>query len=253
MTVLVTGASGFIGKILLHRNQHFDGIDKYVSDSNVMECNVLDTSNFGEIIQSRNIDTIVHLAGVQYTEYIKPKNRYSFFDENVKMAEKIVELSILNNIKKIIYVSTLQVYGTNLVGDYSENSQIILDGAYSYNHYCGELLCQLYSRRNKLSATIIRPANVYGKNHIRPFSRDTLVPECFVKELFSTGVIRLNSSGKQIRNFINVLDVAAQIEQALDENSDHDFLVQNACSSTYMSIADVAQQDSLCRMQAPGS
>ena len=248
MKVLIFGANGLIGsnvlRLLLDKNYRVSAAIKGydpISDPRLERCylgiDVLRDDVLKDALDD-HYEAIVHCAT---PNDICSADFKLGVDTAIHGTKSILDYAVTKNIKKIIYVSTLQVYGTNLIGDYNENSQIILDGAYSYNHYCGELLCQIYSRRNKLSTTIIRPANVYGKNHIRPFSRDTLVPECFVKELFSTGVIRLNSSGKQIRNFINVLDVAAQIKQALDENSDHDFLVQNACSSTYMSIAEVAQ------------
>lgn len=249
MKVLIFGANGLIGsnvlRLLLDKDYRVSAAIKghdSISDPRLEQCysgiDILRDDDLKDALNDHHYDAIIHCAT---PNDICSADFKLGVDTAIHGTKSILDYAVTKNIKKIIYVSTLQVYGTNLVGEYNENSQITLDGAYSYNHYCGELLCQLYSRRNKLSTTIIRPSNVYGKNHIRPFSRDTLVPECFVKELFSTGVIRLNSSGRQIRNFINVLDVAAQIEQALDENSDHDFLVQNACSSTYMSIADVAQ------------
>lgn len=248
MKVLVFGANGLIGsnvlRLLLDKNYRVSAVikaSKSISDPRLDRCflgvDILQKDVLLDKI-SGDYDAIIHCAT---PNDICSADFKLGVDTAIHGTKSILDFAVRKNIKKIVYISTLQVYGTNLIGNYSENSQIALEGAYSYNHYCGELLCQLYSKRDKLSVTVIRPSNVYGKNYIRPFSRDTLVPECFVKELFNTGVITLNSSGKQIRNFVNVMDVAAQIERSLEINSDHHFSIRNACSDTYMSIAEVAQ------------
>jgi UDP-glucose 4-epimerase len=108
--------------------------------------------------------------------------------------------------------STLQVYGTELTGTVDENSPLHFQNDYGLNHLYAEMLAEQYTRQQKVQCVSVRPSNVYGRLLTGSFDRWGLVPGCFCKEALETGTITIRSSGKQMRNFVNLENLSRALE-----------------------------------------
>lgn len=147
--LLLTGATGFIGRNLLKKLIH-EGImvrclvrdknkiaenDKIeIIQGDISDKNILDTA-------MRNVDIIIHLAGV-----IKSSNPDEFMDVNVKGTENLIAAGIKNKVHKIIHVSSLDATLdiTNIYGKTKAVSEnIVKDSSMDY--------------------VILRPALIYGR------------------------------------------------------------------------------------------
>ena len=117
MKIFITGNLGFIGthlsELLIEKGFTVIGFDnKQESGNEKYECihgNVLD----GELLNkctSDNINLIIHLAA-EHKDNIKPKSLYH--DINVRGTQNIITACELNDINKIIFTSTVAVYGLN--------------------------------------------------------------------------------------------------------------------------------------------
>ena len=154
-----------------------------------------------------------------------PKERYDFFihlaaanDVVSKQAEKAVTVTTLgtrnclefcqrNNIKKIIYFSTFQVYGAES-GSIDEESPVNCRNDYALTHYCAEQYVRMFQREFGIDYAVLRPTNIFGELYHSGIDRWSLVPNCFCREAYEKQTITLRSSGFQRRDFIDLEDIS---------------------------------------------
>ncbi|MCB0736894.1 MAG: NAD(P)-dependent oxidoreductase [Bacteroidetes bacterium] len=245
MKYLITGASGFIGsfltRYLLDRNHQVIALGRSFSNemkeilygADFVEADVLSS----ELSDHRiNADVVVHLAAANDKV---SKDLSKGIELSAVGTVNTMNLAIANGIEKFIFYSTLQVYGGELVGNYSEGSQALPVNDYGMNHLFGEMYCEMYSRMKGLKTLVVRPSNIYGPFLSKEVNRWTLVPGCFCKEAVEKKTITLLSSGKQMRNFITLEQLSYGTQMAA-ENIHKPFDVLNFVSHDYRCIHDVA-------------
>ena len=207
--ILITGASGFIGSRLIIKSilkgheviatsrKTSKSLEKELS-TNIFSLDLLDKKQTEEFNQP--VETIVHTATAND---IVSKDLFKGINLSVNGTINLLELANRLKIKNIIFISTLQVYGQELEGIYSENSPLNCQSPYALNHFLGEEICKYYFKNKGLNVLILRPSNVFGVPDSKSTDRSTLVPICFVKEIMASEKINMKSSGKQMRNFIS--------------------------------------------------
>lgn len=211
--ILITGAAGFIGSRLAKQAKHA-GHDviataRRVSEKLELEMEMpvisLDVLKPISLESVGEIDAIVHCATAND---ILSRDFEAGVQLSVMGTRNILEFAKAHGIKKVIFLSTLQVYGTELSGEISEDTTVSCQSAYALNHYFGEELCRMYANTYGLDVVLLRPANIYGIPDVSTVQRSTLVPMCFVQDAKNTGSVTLRSSGLQRRNFISTHEVA---------------------------------------------
>ena len=128
----------------------------------------------------------------------------------------LIESARLAGIKNFCFLSTAQVYGTELSGCIEAECPKDWSNFYSVNHLLGEDLCRYFSLCFGLNIACVRPSNVFGVPPVKTVRRDTLVPNCFIKEAVATGQITLKSTGLQTRNFISLDCLGECFSELLD-------------------------------------
>lgn len=248
--ILITGAAGLIGSQLL------SAINSY-ENYNVIPCvrdldqrrkleeelgipfyawNVMTQKKFSI---DEKISAIIHCATANDCISHEFKDGV---DLSIYGTKAVLDFAVDNNVKRIFFLSTIQVYGSNLKGLISRDTPINCESAYSLNHFYGEELCRMYQKKYQLEIALIRPTNVYGCPETSSVNRETLVPTCFIRDILEDGLIKLHSNGKQCRNFISTNELAGAIASLLmDDGRDYDeVLVANLASNLNLSILDVA-------------
>jgi len=166
--IFITGNLGFIGnhlsKYLLENGHILIGFDKKSpSGKENYQCvqgNILDYKLLVESI--KNIDIVIHLAA-EHKDNVQPKSLY--YDVNVKGTENIINACELNNIKHIIFTSSVAVYGLHL-NNPDENSNKAPFNDYGNSKLQAEkVLIEWYNKNNNRSLSIIRPTVVFGENN----------------------------------------------------------------------------------------
>ncbi len=245
--ILVTGSSGFIGSSVV-RNLIESG--RFVRPTSRRSIDKL-TSEFGtpvirfdilENIESQkevfhNVKTLIHCAS---PNDIQSRDSDGGMQLAVLGTFSLIEAAVRHGVKRIIFLSTLQVYGTELSGLVNESSPINCESPYGLNHYLGEEICRLASRLHGIDIVAIRPSNVYGMPCASTVSRSTLVPMCFISEALTEGSLTIRSSGLQRRNFVSLYEVSEIIKVILDRFP-KGFHIVNAVSSWHPTILDIAQ------------
>ena len=211
--ILVTGAAGFIGNAICEEANVRNIEVIALVNSNAVNCfgdrfetyKVDLLSDVDKLPKFQNIDLIVHTATANDKV---SKDFNNGINLSLYGTKNILDFAQKNNIKNVIYFSTAQVYGQNLIGEINENSKINIETPYALNHFLGENLCNFYKNRYNQNIIISRPSNGFGCPNINKNKRSYLVPTCFVKSILENKKIILKSSGKQIRNFVDIRSIA---------------------------------------------
>lgn len=245
-TILVTGASGFIGSRLTKRLVKAGwnvlatalnpsvGLNAELGVSEVHNLDVLMPVSFTSHVP---IDAIVHCATAND---ILSRDFNAGINLSVIGTRNILEFAVHNGIPRLLFFSTLQVYGTELEGRIDESTPVRPETPYALNHWLGEEVCRMYARNNKIDIALLRPSNVYGIPDVSTVERDTLVPMCFVRDAITAGRLSLRSSGLQRRNFVSTDEVADACLYLLD-NYPAGCLPVNVGSGWHAKIIDIAE------------
>jgi len=175
MKVLITGVAGLLGSrladwIVENRPEiEVIGIDDlsggYQENVNpkveFWKRNLVDSEL--DPIFKRNIDYVFHFAAYA-AEGLSPFIRQYNYDNNLIATTRIVNNCIKYDVKRLIFTSTLAVYGHGYGGVFDEIQVPKPIDPYGVAKYACEMDIQIAGEQHGLDWTIIRPHNVYGRN-----------------------------------------------------------------------------------------
>ena len=127
----------------------------------VIEASVLDESAITRFCQG--VDVVIHTAAV-----MKEDGAWSDFRAiNVQGTETVARLASENGVRGFIHVSSVMVYGYNYPQHVDEDGP--LNG--ENNPYCqtkieSEGAALKYHQKNRMSVTVVRPGDVYGRGSV---------------------------------------------------------------------------------------
>jgi UDP-glucose 4-epimerase len=234
--ILLTGASGFIGKHLLAAliQEHGKAHVLALTSVPLNEANYLlhNDYNFGTdyFIKSgygKQIHTIIH-AGAFTPKSSKQANDVGKCNSNIFTADKLLNAD-LPNLKKIIYLSTLDVYGPAEV--ISENSLVQPGSLYGASKLYVEKMIVEWAKANNKIHQILRVGHVYGPGEE---AYQKIIPGT-IKKLLQDQPLQIWGTGEEIRSFIYIKDIIGAILQAL--KLDQSAGVINLVSSQKITIA----------------
>jgi UDP-glucose 4-epimerase len=246
MKILITGGCGMIGlavcKNLCARGEDVKVLDlgeqvfkvrKYIDPgASVKIGSILDQASLREAMRGRDI--VIHLAaqlGVRRTE----ENKLKCLETNIDGTENVLNCAIQENIKKIVFASSSEVYGEPVENPVSEKSMTQGKTVYAVSKLAGEELCKAYSQRYSIKHVILRYFNCYG-----PFQTAQFVLPKFVLNVKNGLPPEIYGDGRQIRSYTYVSDVAeATSLSALSEKADNDVFNVGDFSSP-ISLYDLA-------------
>lgn len=206
MTILIFGGSGFIGSRLCSRlskiKKDFLILDKNKSKSFPNKRIYLDVREQSNIPDFSSQDIIVNLAA-EHRDDVKPTSLY--YETNVAGAKNVCDIARRNNISKIIFTSSVAVYGFARIG-VGENGKINPFNHYGKTKHLAELVYKKWQLEdpNLRSLVIIRPTVVFGeKNRGNVFN--------LFKQVASRRFIMIGN-GKNRKSMAYVENVASFIE-----------------------------------------
>lgn len=217
--ILVTGSLGYIGSVLIpylnENNLECVGYDTgffkdcYLYPTKEQKTILKDMRDFTED-ELRNIDTVVHLAGISNDPLgdLKPEKVY---DPSRVYSLRLARLCKDTGIK-FIFASSCSVYGRGSPQLLSEESAIDPQTPYSLNKLQIESDLGEISDKD-FSPVILRFATVFG---LSPRMRFDLFINMFVAMALTTKKIILNSDGKAWRPNVHIDDVCKAIRYCID-------------------------------------
>jgi len=235
MTILVTGAAGFIGfhlcQALLARGEEVIGLDvlndyydpalKQARLERLMgqkgftfiRADVADREALSAVSAAHpGISGVVHLAaqaGVRYSLI----NPYAYTHSNVEGQLAILEMCRgLSRLRHLVYASSSSVYGSNSKLPFSVEDRVDQPvSLYAATKKAGELMAQCYSHLYRLPATGLRFFTVYG-----PWGRPDMAAYIFTRKILAGEAIPVFNDGRMKRDFTYIDDIVAGVVACLD-------------------------------------
>ena len=172
LNVLITGGTGFIGSRLALRcleeghsvrvlGQENNAAESETSamlagsGAEVLLVSITDQQKVAEALQG--VDVVYHLAAAQHEANI-PDSR--FWEVNVNGTRNILEASVTAGVKRLVYGSTIGVYGSAPNGTLDEDSPLRPDNIYGVTKLEAEKLALSFAAQ--LPVVAIRISETYG-------------------------------------------------------------------------------------------
>ena len=210
MTILVTGGSGFIGSHLVdallqrgHEVRVMDPVPPHRRDVEYVNASLTDGA--GTIAAASDASHIFHLAAVSNVDeaYQAPVKTV---EVNVVGTLRVLEAARRHDCDRVLFASTVWVYGGARGVDVHEDSPFFMPGAghvYTSTKIAAELLFHDYWELYGVPFTILRYGIPYG-----PRARSGTVVPIFVRKALAGEPITIFGDGSQYRNFLYVEDLA---------------------------------------------
>lgn len=167
MNILITGGSGFIGTrlidVLLSENHTIKIFDKVTSSKYPELVTIGDVRDKDALIQAtKGIDIIYNLAA-EHADDVTPLSLYA--DVNIGGAQNIVTAAQINNIKQIVFTSSVAIYGLNR-GTPDESMDAQPFNEYGRTKYEAEkIFLKWYAEDSSRTLSIVRPSVIFGENN----------------------------------------------------------------------------------------
>lgn len=164
----------------------------------------LTNDNIDEVFSKCQPDYVFHLAAYA-AEGLSPFIRMFNYENNLKATASIVNQCIKHDVKRLVFTSTLAVYGHGYGGIFDENQLPKPIDPYGVAKYGCEMDIQIANEQHGLDYCIIRPHNVYGiKQNIWDKYRNVL--GIWMYQHMNGEPFTIFGDGKQTRAFSYVDD-----------------------------------------------
>lgn len=226
--VLVTGASGFIGKNLIPelRSRHFEVLEFTHASGDVAKKS--SWSGFGRV------DVLIHLAGSTFV----PKSwddPTGFIENNLVGTLNALDYCRENN-AKLVYLSSY-LYGNPSVLPIPESASLIANNPYALSKKLAEEVCKFYSEYFGVKVAVFRPFNVYGEGQSEQF----LIPS-LIKQVRAGNAISVKDLEPK-RDYVYIDDVVEIIIKAINFNVNFEiFNIGSGVSYSVSELIDVIQK-----------
>ena len=215
MKALVTGGAGFLGshvvEELVRRGYAVTAFDNLSSGRVAFLAPLIDAGKVhlwhGDVRDDGLIftgyDIVMHLAAEPYIPacFDRP---VQFFETNAHGTLNV--LLAARTAKKVLVVSSSEVYGTGPGHSMDEQTPVNPQSTYAVTKLAGDRLALTLHKEHGIPSVIVRPFNVYGPRETQPY----VIPEIIAQADRNGGRLVLGNIGS-VRDFSFVADTAAAL------------------------------------------
>jgi len=227
--LLVTGGAGFIGSNFVrymlrqHPDYHVVVFDKLTYAGNVSSLldvhddpryrfergDIADKHGLADVIRANHIDTIVNFAAESHVDrsILEPD---AFIHTDVVGTYVLLEAARQFGLERLLQVSTDEVYGSIAAGAFREGDPLQPNSPYSASKAGGELMVRAYHETYGLNTVVTRGSNTFG-----PYQYPEKVAPLFITNAIDDQPLPLYGDGRQVRDWLYVLDHCAGIDLVL--------------------------------------
>jgi dTDP-glucose 4,6-dehydratase len=250
--ILVTGGVGFIGSNFIHylvelklKNVEIIILDKLTYAADLRNLDGLEENSYelvvGDICDRELVsrifpgtDYVIHFAAESHVDN-SITSPDEFITTNIIGTQILLDSSKMHGIKKFLYISTDEIYGSILEGSFSENDNFNPSSPYSASKAAGELLVISYGTTFGINYNISRCSNNYGPRQ----NKEKLIPH-FIDMLQNLKPVPLYGNGLNVRDWIYVEDHCEAIYKIL--MSGENGQIYNVSGSEELSNIEVTEK-----------
>ena len=235
MTVIVTGAAGFIGSHVAHRlldrgetvvgvdvfNAYYDPALKAARAAalearpgfTMARLDIADSDAIEALVRGSGADRIVHLAaqaGVRYSI----DNPFAYERSNLAGHLSLLEAARRCGVRHMVYASSSSVYGDRPLegGGFKETDPVDLPvSLYAATKRSGELMSTAYAKLYGFPLSGLRFFTVYG-----PWGRPDMAYYSFTQRILAGEPIEVFGEGRMARDFTFIDDIVDGVVGVLD-------------------------------------
>jgi nucleoside-diphosphate-sugar epimerase len=221
-TVIVIGASGFIGRNLIEHLKEKVPRLIAVSTSGVPISGVpglafarLDEADVGPEA------VVVNLAAYRYDASAFAEAQSEILLRNVEILGRVYEFCVRKRISEVRLASSVGVYSADET-DFNDTVPIDLNREpnagelmYAWSKRIGEIYCRLFERKYLLNTVTFRLTNPYGPHDCRDAAKAHVVPAFIIRALTTSGPFVVRGNPDATRDFVFVGDVCEVIGRSL--------------------------------------
>jgi len=222
--VLITGGTGLIGRQVVkylcdaNANVRIVSLDAVNVDSRVIHVNG-DLADFNLCKEfTQDMDFVFHIAGIKGSIDVTVKKPASFFVPLLMMNTNVLEACRVNNVKKVVYTSSIGAYGSAEVFKESEalDTEPPMDMFPGWAKRVAEMQVQAYRIQYGLvNFAVVRPCNVYGPGDNFDPQNAMVIPSLMHRIYHGEDPLVVWGDGSAIRDFAYSRDVAEGVILAL--------------------------------------
>ena len=232
MKILVTGGAGFIGSnfvrhvLSTHPDDTVVNLDKLTYAGNPANlAAVADSPRYtfvhGDICDAklvrdvaRGVDAVVNMAAESHVDrsLMEPD---AFLRTDVFGVFTLLEAVRELRIPRLLHVSTDEVYGSVATGSSRESDPLRPSNPYSASKAGGDLLALAYWQTHRVPVVITRSSNNFG-----PYQYPEKVVPLFITNALEDEPLPLYGDGRNVREWLYVLDNCAGIDLVLRQGHD---------------------------------
>ena len=162
MKVLITGGNGFLGRYFL---KHWKSLAHEVfvlgrRENSDINCDIKNTIPFIK----QDLDYVIHIAGKAHSIPKSKKEEEDFYNVNVRGTSNLLKGIENKNIKGIMFVSSVAVYGATQGDRIAEDDELNAKDSYGKTKIEAEQIIKEWGLKNNVTTSIIRPPLIIGKN-----------------------------------------------------------------------------------------
>jgi UDP-glucose 4-epimerase len=257
MKILITGGAGFIGshlsEELLRHGNSVVVLDNFSTGRHENITHLENNPAFklikGDILDyklvekaAEDVDKIFHLAASVGVELVV-KHPLESLHTNIRGSEILLDIAAHYN-KRIMVVSSSEIYGKNINGPLKEDDDRILGSplktrwGYATAKAVDEMLAHIYFKDKGLPTVIVRLFNTVGPRQTGAYG---MVLPRFVKQALTNEPLTVFGSGKQTRCFLHVKDAVWAMTKLMEAPAATGE-VFNVGSQEEISIEDLAKK-----------
>jgi dTDP-glucose 4,6-dehydratase len=232
--LLVTGGAGFIGSNFVHHvlDKYHDCrvvvYDKLTYAGNLdnlrdvaedprysfVEGDICDAEHVGEAVSEFKIEAIVNFAAETHVDR-SILAAGSFIQTDVYGTHVLLEAVRKFGLRRMVHVSTDEVYGSVLQGSSVETDSLLPNSPYSASKAGGDLMCRAFFVTYGVPVVVTRGSNNFG-----PYQYPEKVIPLFITNALEDKPLPLYGDGQNVRDWLYVLDHCEAIDLMLRNGRD---------------------------------
>ncbi|MFF2551584.1 NAD-dependent epimerase/dehydratase family protein [Nocardia sp. NPDC058058] len=248
MKVLVTGASGYVGRAVVgalrtagHEPVAMVRAARAEIDgaAEVREAELLDAEGLRRAVSG--VDAVCHLAGLGLARE-SVADPLPYFRVNTGGTVALLEAMAEEGVLRIVLASTGSIYGSPEVQPMGEWTPDAPPHPYAASKLAAEFAVAAQARTGVLGAVVVRLLNVAGGADPEP---TRLIPRVLAAARDGE-VLRINGDGGAVRDYLHIADAAAAfaacVERCPEPGVDTRYIIGSGCGTSILDVIAAAER-----------